>query len=32
MTEIPAKELWLYKNNKTLESVKRGLDQSEKMK
>ncbi len=32
MVEIPARELWLYKNPKAYQSVQRGLDQGEKGK
>lgn len=32
MAEIPAHELWLFKNSKASESVQRGLDQAEKGK
>jgi hypothetical protein len=32
MAEIPAHELWLYKNPKAYQSVQRGLDQGEKGK
>ena len=32
MAEIPAHELWLFKNHKAYESVQRGLDQAEKGK
>lgn len=32
MAEMPAHELWLFKNQKTYESVQRGLDQAEKGK
>lgn len=32
MTEVPAHELWLYKNPKVYQSVQRGLDQAEKGK
>lgn len=32
MAEIPARELWLYKNPKAYESVKRGLNQGEQGK
>lgn len=32
MAELPAHELWLYKNPKAYQSVQRGLDQGEKGK
>lgn len=32
MAEIPAHELWLYKNPKSYQSVQKGLDQAEKGK